>query len=326
MNWIRIFSIVVVLAGGVSFAVGMLPADEQILSGRSPVAGNTHIVLDEFRTAIANTDPHVVYGAFTRAYAQTSNGPRHAAAHLFGEALYRERGLDGLGVCDQTFEFGCYHGFLGIAIAQEGVEVLPELDQACQKRWDDAYLPCQHGIGHGVLTYVGTENLIEALELCTTISWQPTGGCSSGVFMEYNFRTMEDPARGVLRPLGENPYAPCDTLPAKHRPSCYFEQVQWWTSVYDRDFTRIGSLCAQIDSAKLRATCFEGAGNYAAAFTDHAVPETIAVCQKMPNAEGRQQCFEGASWIFSARESLTTAERAPLCDKLVGAAKERCYE
>ena len=45
----------------------------------------------------------------------------HQQAHAFGEALYNQLGIDGLKVCDSSFEFGCYHSFFGTAVEKEGI-------------------------------------------------------------------------------------------------------------------------------------------------------------------------------------------------------------
>lgn len=256
--------------------------------------------------------------AYTDFLARAANDtlPPHEQAHAFGEALYNEEGLSGLGYCDSSFEFGCYHSFFGVAVAEKGIGVLPEFRDACQAKFGDYNLPCEHGIGHGVLVYTDYENLEEALRLCESISTLPTGGCSSGVFMEYNFHTMDESTQGFLREKNANLYEPCVGLAEKFQPSCYVEQVQWWQNLFNNDFKYIGVLCSQLVGTKeSQEACFHGIGNYLAASVDLSVEKIIAGCTAMPNVEEQTLCHEGASWLVRGDGSeIKNAEK--ICSAL----------
>jgi hypothetical protein len=248
----------------------------------------------------------------------------HTQAHLFGEALYEVDGLDGISICDDSFAFGCYHSFLGSAIYYEGIETLPFFNQACKDKYGSENLPCQHGIGHGVLIYTGYDDLVGALDLCRTITDRPTGGCSSGVFMEYNFHTMEsESVVGYSRPLTEDVFAPCSNLDSSYQPSCYLEQVQWWEGIFNRDYKKIGVLCEEIAEEVNRQACFHGVGNYIASFTMHDVQKILHLCTLMPSATGRAECHEGASWLIRGDGSFVDDARL-LCDALSEPYRSSC--
>ena len=242
--------------------------------------------------------------------------------------LYESIDIEGVAVCDQSFDFGCYHSFFGTAVETRGLEVLPLFDEACQEKWGGAYLPCQHGIGHGVLVFVKEENLLDALNLCETISWQPIGGCSSGVFMEYNFRTMETALsrKSYVRLIGEEDdvHAPCSTLPSHFQVSCYFEMPQWWEQLYGGNYEKIGMLCSEIGDAELKKTCFQGAGNYAAPFAQFDVRGIRELCDTMPG-EGKIFCREGASWILLGKGEEKENVRE-LCVGLLPSLKQACQK
>lgn len=250
----------------------------------------------------------------------------HAQAHAFGEALYESEGLEGLRVCDASFEFGCYHSFFGLAVNAEGIGALPKFDEACKSKYGND-LPCQHGIGHGILVYTDYDNLQDALELCETISSLPTGGCSSGVFMEYNFHTMESVRGGdYLREPTENLYEPCDTLPQRFQASCYFEQVQWWQAVFKDDFARIGELCAALPAQSAEYTaCYNGVGNYIAASAAFDYDRMVALCGAMPGADAQGLCHEGASWLVRAVEGKE-ALAPKLCEALEEPYQSQCLQ
>jgi hypothetical protein len=250
----------------------------------------------------------------------------HTLVHVFGEALYATQGLAGIGTCDGSFAFGCYHSFFGVAVHEHGLEVLPEFDAACRTAYGEYYLPCQHGIGHGVLVYTGYDDLVSALDLCATISTHPTGGCVSGVFMEYNFHTMDDTVpSNYHRPITEDIYAPCTSLGKQYQPACYQEQVQWWQSVFNSDFQHIGTLCAALerDSDNWR-TCYYGVGNYVAADSSLQPEKITSQCALMPDQETTALCHTGAAWLVRASgEGMSEAER--VCTLSPASWSETCF-
>jgi hypothetical protein len=274
--------------------------------------------------AIEEDGAQTAYAAFLEAVPSVPIDT-HTQAHIFGEALYSVEGLSGIEVCDDSLRFGCYHSFFGRAIYEQGIGILPELDAACRSAYGDTNTKCQHGLGHGLIVYTGYEDLLGALELCETIPWQETGGCSGGVFMEYNFHTMEQVDDGLyVRPLDDDPFAPCNTLPERFRPSCYLEQVQWWEKIYDLDFTYIGTLCEQLPKEDgTYYSCFRGVGNHWAENALFDQKEIERMCQTMPNQEATELCYEGVSWLIvdeDEHKDLYTA----MCSHLTGERNEQC--
>lgn len=241
----------------------------------------------------------------------------HTQAHVFGEALYEIEGFRGVHVCDSAFAFGCYHSFFGIAIHEQGVGALSLFDEVCRSTYGKAYEPCQHGIGHGVLAYTGYDALESALELCEIVSSNPTGGCSSGVFMEYNFRTMGAVEGGdVMRDVGEDIYAPCNSLSEEYQQSCYLEQVQWWEELFDFDYEKLGGLCNALPVGSLNfEACFHGIGNYLAAYAGLDPVHITSLCALMPDRDTVALCHEGASWLVRGDGSGIDEARR-VCEKL----------
>lgn len=257
------------------------------------------------------------YEQFKEEYKDEHFGLQHSLVHLFGVLLYQKMGIDGVAVCDSTFSFGCYHSFFGVSISGHGIDVIQSLDQACIEKWGEKGLGCPHGIGHGVLTYLGSDALLESLEACATLNWkEPIGGCTSGVFMEYNFRTMEDTNGINLRVLNpEDPHTPCSTLPEQFLQACYFEMPQWWERVYQFNYQKVGALCNELTDKLQYEACFRGMGNTVGPSSKFDVGETIVNCQKMPTYRAQVLCREGASWSFFAQPEYR--ELAPaVCEGL----------
>lgn len=238
------------------------------------------------------------YVGFKADQDQSPYGQRHNLTHEFGEFLYRTYGAVGIKICDGFAEFGCYHGLSGLAVASEGLTILTRLRDGCVDKWGRDSGPCQHGIGHGVMSYLGYDKLPEALTACEMIPMSsPIGGCTSGVLMEYNYHTMENNVGRVYRQLDKNNiYTPCATLPEKFLPACYYEQTQWWLDVYAGDYRQVGQLCAGLGSRELQRVCFRGIGNIAAAST-RTLSGVTERCDQMKMAGDPQRwCRIEASW------------------------------
>ena len=244
---------------------------------------------------------------------------QHSAAHVFGEVLYKEKGITAFGECGSEFGFGCVHSFVGFAIAEHGIESLQKLDEACIEMYSTSGLGCFHGIGHGVLAYSGytKKDLDASLRHCATLSWQGRyGGCTDGVFMEYNFRMMETDEKRQSRAFSEEfPYEPCQSLEGRFQEVCYFSQPEWWRQSLrgvDDSFRTIYQYCAGIVDREHARACFRGIGYaYSAenAFSDTAI---VTQCERIPKAEGELWCREGAAWAFYADPALRE-EVASVC-------------
>ncbi|HYF10414.1 MAG TPA: hypothetical protein VD967_02300 [Candidatus Paceibacterota bacterium] len=266
------------------------------------------------------------YAEFLRAYADLPLGSAHSLAHIFGELLYEKEGLSGVAVCDNSFGFGCYHSFFGRAISEHGVEVVRELDRACIAVWGEKGLGCQHGIGHGVLWYLGDEHLVDALSLCASLTWKgPIGGCSSGVFMEYNFRTMADPDGASVRPYEASlAHMPCSAI-SVYGEACYFEMPHWWIRIFEGSVPHVGALCREVSVAKEKEACFKGIGNILAAKMSYDVEETRRGCGSLGSQEEKTLCSTGASWSFMGEPRVR--DKAPeLCEGLPAAERSFCLE
>jgi hypothetical protein len=227
---------------------------------------------------------------------------QHANSHIFGDVLYKTTGISGITVCDDTFGFGCFHQFFLSAIADKGVEVVPEIDQACIEKFTPGGQGCQHGVGHGLVEYLGRD-IVAALNICAGMSWQkPLFGCQSGVFMEYNFPSFVDEAgnRPVTRKFyPEKPYEFCNGIPERFKPACYYYEAEWWLKGgLNFTNTEIGNLCAEIRTDNFRKMCFAGLGYSSVDLFGFNLGKAIAVCSDMPNNEYVMFCRSGIHWGF----------------------------
>src|SRR3989344_3237697 len=130
-----------------------------------------------------NQTPVGAYAEFLKTANALPYSDAHSLAHIVGAILYDREGIAGLSNCTNDFAFGCYHGFAGGVIEKRGITGVGEFTEACKRQED--VTDCEHGIGHGLLAYLGSDELIDALELCPQVPSGTVGGCYNGVFMEY---------------------------------------------------------------------------------------------------------------------------------------------
>jgi hypothetical protein len=282
---------------------------------------------------IAQVGGKRAYEEFAHSIAGVDASVQHGAAHSFGDALYRVEGLKGISVCDNRFSYGCYHQFLGRAILDKGLTVVPTLDQACA-----GSNACEHGIGHGTLADLGytSADLNHALSICDALpDNDPMQGCDAGVFMEYNLRTMVNgtPGNQIVRvPEAGGLFTPCATLSSTtDTAACYFWQPQWWWVYFSETthmdslsaFKKIATLCGALPNQAFAMECIAGAGEMApaeAAYDPHAA---AAACEAAFSTKQEQLICRG----YAANIFLTTgsaAQARAVCDGLSGNAAAYC--
>lgn len=242
--------------------------------------------------ALARKDAQAVYKTFVNKNALLPASEQHLGAHIFGELLYNTKGIEGFTICNSEFGFGCYHGFFGRAISEQGEDVITALDAKCITAYGPLGTGCQHGIGHGILEYTGYQNLQAALALCDkTTRVSSLLGCVSGVFMEYH-TPLAGVGNGLVpsnRPYDPSkPLDPCDRVGARYQSSCYFELGAWRAS-------------GQTSPVEVRATC-------------NAVPDPY-----------KKYCGLGVGYAIGFREQYDTGAALAACAAIFGDDALSCH-
>lgn len=231
----------------------------------------------------------------------------HYIVHLFGEVLYENTGVPAITVCDNNFAFGCYHGVIVTSLKDKGLDIIPGLNQGCVQKNGSQETGCRHGIGHGLLEYLGHNKLQQALEICSSLQKVSPLGCTQGVFMEYNMPGMvkDGSFSLVLRELRNKDqlHQPCESLAEKFQISCYYEQSQWWVGVLDSDFSKVGTLCQDLKNDNTRRSCYLGVGVHTSQRLNFDINQTISACSQMPTLRGQLDCRSGAGWVFKVNPS-----------------------
>lgn len=270
------------------------------------------------------------YAYFIRAYAGIDPAIMHNLAHWIGSEIYRQEGAEGVILCDGAYQFGCYHGFFGTALSVEGNRLLPRAEQACMT---GGQLPaqfggCIHGIGHGILGLrgYGEDDLLKALEDCDLLSNASSQqGCYNGVFMEYNVRTMQgiNGDEIAIRAFdATHPFDPCEILPSRYQPFCFYEQPAWWIASHNQTPVTSGMLCAALDNLPNREQCFRGIGRLMLqrAEGDHTLIR--ALCAELSSPEGHSACINEALRLLLSQGYTTGWE--DLCAALTTDARTPC--
>lgn len=234
------------------------------------------------------------YGEFLQKNDLIPEARQHLFAHAFGEALFEERSIEAVLTCTDAYSFGCYHGLFSRAIAEGGKDALVKLDLACTEKFGNLS-GCSHGLGHGILEYLGYESLNGALAMCSSFVSQPTPllGCTSGVFMEYlaPLKGVDGALAPSSRPFDqERPFAPCTDVAEGYRSSCYFELGQWFRQTPHTDY---GELCSRL-SGTAKMSCFLGIGTDMTRGWKDA--ETLIDKCARYDAENELACRAGAAW------------------------------
>lgn len=264
----------------------------------SPPSINSSNGIDDVRAywggEIVRKGAEKAYADFKDFYS-TAPTNAHLAAHVMGALLYAKSGLPGLSICDDSFGNGCYHALLTKALVDRGMDVLGEVASACELGTTWRSSSCIHGVGHGVLEYLGPDELGKALEICTSVF--PEGKadrCAVGVFMDYT-TPLDDESSGTQlkrRPIDpRHPYSPCDTesVPASMRNECYFVLPQhWWDRVGGLE--EVDALCAKAAKAYQKA-CYSGIGIQLPGEVLYDESLIISQCRSLSTVDGIKSCL-----------------------------------
>jgi hypothetical protein len=267
------------------------------------------------------------YKAFAAEYHQKSFTVQHNSAHLFGEALYDTVGLTGIAACDLDFNYGCFHGFMTEAIAQKGPSVISKLKEACAPT--PSPLACEHGIGHGIIEYLGHDKLLPALKACDlTNPTDPIAGCRTGLFMEYNIPIVFDEsgdatinARLLADPA--KPYDVCPSLPEQYQLACYYSLPQWWIQVYGDYKDRLKEFCQNAPGRPNEMGCATGLGSVSGMASHYDPEKAKEYCMPGMDKELEDRCLISSAQAFYA-DVADMAATKKLCSLVTSKDQHEC--
>ena len=265
---------------------------------------------DYWHAQIVSTGGEGAYREMVKKGNNMTASQSHVLAHSFGEALFQAEGMEGFSTCGTHFIYGCYHQFIGSAIAALGIPVVEKFRAVCVSKSLPSVFPCMHGLGHGILGYLGysPDNLKKALVLCQTPGLSDSrNGCIDGVFMEYNIHELTTYVSGKIVPREfsiESTYSPCFDVDKKYRSQCVYELPNWWVAAIAGPgdikgrFAQAGIYCAGLNDEALIQTCSEGIGHIAPPLADLNPDVAAALCAAAAAPDYRASCLSSAVFRF----------------------------
>ena len=250
-----------------------------------------------------------LYPAMVQRYSAISENEAHQYAHIFGEVLYKNEGIQSFGVCKNVYIWGCSHSFVESAIIYNGLPIIEQLRSVCRDMLPGDAEQCVHGIGHGILSHLGPENLTKALEVCDSIQ-DIMYSCTSGVIMEF----LGGNIHNNIPPYpynNEEKYWQCPDLPDRYKAVCYRRLPSWWGSVPDLgQVERMNLLeknCMSVPEPRYRDACFLGVG-YQVVWEEKPDTDVIrSMCESLGDPRVRSVCSYGAALALFQDAALRSA-------------------
>ncbi len=164
----------------------------------------------------------------------------HAIGHEIGYVLYEQQGVAGLGECTDRFRgAACAHAIVIQEFVHEGSAALERLAKTCAEQPVESFerADCLHGLGHGILAYLGYDferAVGQCKDVSNIVSKGNTSGnaddmwyeCIDGATMEMlqgnHDKVVWEKAKPTYLPISDV-FMPCDAsfMPEAMQPACY---------------------------------------------------------------------------------------------------------
>ncbi len=352
-----LLAVLVVGGGIVAYYVARTPAYPEVAYISADSTRSFQQLLTYFRELAEDKGAVYAFEVLKRATLPPDTDP-HLIGHVIGDILYKQQGVDGIALCTDDFRNACSHSVVIDILSDNGESSLPLIAQTCRKApgGAGAYTMCYHGLGHGVLAYVGYD-LEAAVRMC-----EKTGTA------EYRQREYEECVggsimemiAGVHDPLAwqqqfdtyfraNDPLYPCDAtfMPDEVRDMCYTYLTPHLFAAADLAPTREGpheyqeafSYCDAIplNKVEFRDACYGGFGKEFVSIAqdrdirnvgimgEEALSSVRAWCTQAGEESGEAACNDHAlSSLFWGGESEPDAAFL-YCELAEGEAQINCY-
>jgi hypothetical protein len=235
--------------------------------------------------------------------ASSSEADVHMLAHVVGASLYARFGANGILSCDDSFTYGCYHGFVAAMIEQKGMSALSSINSICE---NSAGLgTCIHGAGHGIYE-LEAGDLAKALNACSLFT-SDIDDCAEGVFMQSNWHTPD-------KSHAADEWYPCDVIPSKYRADCASTRPGYLFRTKNETMLQVGAFCKGAETKALADRCYTALGSEVARRARGDGGPIMQECSLL-DAQGQQHCLTGAiELVAAARYKDWESALHALCD------------
>lgn len=226
-------------------------------------------------------------------------GDCHQPAHLAGRFAYKVSSKKVF----QSFRSECHsgglHGAIEAYFMENGIQNLSnDVDLICPPELNHFfYHQCIHGIGHGLMAWSNYE-LIDVLKYCDRLK-RSHDSCWSGAFMENvvgglgGHHAHGKPEHPNTKYLSADPHYPCKILEDKYKGNCYFYQTSRMMTLFQGDFSKIASACAEAPES-VQVYCFESMGRDVGGVHRGDPQGAIKACSTVASSPSRIRCLTGA--------------------------------
>lgn len=284
----------------------------------------------------------------------------HLLGHVVGDALYLQKGVQGISVCTQEFRNACSHSIVVGVLQEKGEKALNQIADICRKApgGSGAYTMCFHGLGHGVLAYTDYD-LPKAVKICqktgtASYNYREYPECVGGTIMEivgggfHDMKQWEKQSNIYL--TQENPLSPCNSdyiSDPGTRYMCYVYLTPHFLKLVgadlgrptDEDFKKAFTYCDLLppDDSSNRNACYGGFGKEFIGFvlgndirkvnaiTDNQIETISKWCLYAQDPDGIKYCLQHAtsSLYWGGENSIDSAIK--LCSVTSNQYKDDCF-
>ncbi len=286
----------------------------------------------------------------------------HLMGHVVGEILYKQKGAKGIQDCTQDFRNACSHTIVVGLFSEKGTGALPIINKACKDApgGRGAYFMCFHGLGHGVLSYVGYD-LPKAVGLCSLTgekshNQREFSECVGGAMMEIISGGDHDKALWSVQSkkylTTNDPLYPCDAdfMPREVRVLCYIYLTPHLfqyagadlnnpdPQFFSKAFSYCDNLSGELEKGN-RDACYGGFGKEfvvlskerdirdVVSITDTQLERVVSWCNLANDEYGATSCIINAvgSLYWGGENAPNAAIR--LCSMASGSSQQdNCYQ
>lgn len=275
-------------------------------------------------------DPKIAWEYVKAAYntPQGVVGNPHDLAHLVGQLIFKQYGLDGLSICDASFAFGCYHGLMERAFfgnkPEDYKNNLLKAADACKGVGavdSPNYWSCIHGMGHGIATF-REYKLDPALTDCNILPDGIQTYCQDGVFMEFSVNAP----RSFYKP--EDPVYPCDAVDQKFKIACARSQVQVMRLRFSMNTEQIAEACTATGNADIVFHCIDALGYFIgqnAPNSSNSAEAILSGCGEIKDKAAAAQCSAAAAGELVFQNSANWKDTVQkVCSSFEGDFESQC--
>ncbi len=250
---------------------------------------------------------------------QHRNIDPHTLAHQIGRAIYKERGINGLSICDDAFTGGCFHGVVEEVLILDGVGASARIGRLCSTL--DNPSGCAHGAGHG-LNEASERNLSNAMRSCATFPESLKPDCIEGLLMDNLWSWKEADVRRKL-------WAICEGLSPEYHVACasslgnYFSEHKS-VDVHSYEPSTIAAVCGTAPTEEMSNRCLLRLGQSITRRTNGHVEQIILECGRL-FTDQQDDCLKNAvSFAISAKYIDPSISRLDICARYFGEKTQHC--